>query len=227
VRSAILFIPIICTLFVTATSLSLSGQIIGIKDGDTIVLLTDDNRQIVIRLSGIDCPEKNQPFGTKAKQFTSNLVYGKRVCVQTQSRDRYGRTIGTVYLPDGRILNNELVSSGYAWHYEHYSKDTTLQRLQQEAKKAQRGLWSDSNAVAPWDFRHHDKSSASGPPVVNYKTVTDVSTYIIYNTETGKYHAPTCRWAAQCSDNCISISLKVALRRGGIPCKVCYGTHKK
>ncbi len=55
-----------------------------------------------IRLHGIDCPEKRQALGKRAKQFTSNLVFAKTVTVQALDQDRYGRTVGVVLLPDGR-----------------------------------------------------------------------------------------------------------------------------
>ncbi len=68
-----------------------------------------------IRLHGIDCSEKLQPFGKRAKQFTSTLVFGKSVTVQGVDRDRYGRAVGEVLLPDGRSLKRELVKAGFAW----------------------------------------------------------------------------------------------------------------
>ncbi len=55
-----------------------------------------------IRLHGIDCPGNRQAFGKRAKQFTSTLVFGTTVTVQVMDRDRYGRTVGVVLLPDGR-----------------------------------------------------------------------------------------------------------------------------
>ena len=45
-------------------------------DGDTIVVL-EGKEQHKIRLHGIDCPERKQPFGTKSKQFTSDMCFGK------------------------------------------------------------------------------------------------------------------------------------------------------
>ncbi len=74
-----------------------------------------------IRLHGIDCPEKRQAFGNRAKQFASALVFGKTVAVQDHSRDRYGWTIGDVILPDGRRVNRELVKAGMCWWYRKYA----------------------------------------------------------------------------------------------------------
>ena len=106
-----------------------------------------------IRLAGIDCPERKQAFGKRAKQFTSNLVFRKVVTVEVETIDQHGRTVGEVILPDGRSLNRELVKAGFAWWYRKYSDDSTLGQLEEEARLNKRGLWSDSKSIAPWEFR--------------------------------------------------------------------------
>ena len=68
---------------------------------------------IEVRLDGIDCPELAQAFGRKAKSFTSGLVFGKAVRLVGKGKDRYGRELAEVFLPDGRSLNRELVAAGY------------------------------------------------------------------------------------------------------------------
>jgi micrococcal nuclease len=88
-----------------------TGRVVGISDGDTISLL-HDGRAEKIWLNGIDCPEKRQAFGQRAKQFTSKLAFGKDVTVKVSGHDKYRRTIGEVILPDGRRLHQELVKTG-------------------------------------------------------------------------------------------------------------------
>ncbi len=130
----------------------------GVSDGDTITVL-HSGKPVRIRLHGIDCPEKRQAFGKRAKQFTSRLTYGKTVTVRDLGLDRYGRTIGDVILPDGRMLNQELVKAGFAWWYHRYAPDDeTLAQLEREAREAQRGLWADPHAVPPWEWRETKKS---------------------------------------------------------------------
>ncbi len=74
--------------------------------------------------------------------------------MQDYGPDKYGRTIGDVLLPDGRVLNHELVKAGFAWWYRRYAPDDeTLAQLEREARGAQRGLWADSHAVPPWEWR--------------------------------------------------------------------------
>jgi micrococcal nuclease len=92
----------------------ITGKVIGISDGDTITVL-QNKTQYKIRLYGIDCPESHQDFGTKAKQFTSDLVYWKQVKVVQQDMDRYGRTVG-----GDLCLNQEIIKNGFAWVYQRY-----------------------------------------------------------------------------------------------------------
>ena len=133
-----------------------SGRVVSVLDGDTIEVLHQGKAER-IRLAGIDCPEKRQPFGQKAKQLTSTLAFGKHVTVQPVDKDRYGRTVGEVVLPNGTNLSRELVRAGLAWWYRKYSTDPILAALELEAHGAQRGLWSDPNPIPPWELRRLSK----------------------------------------------------------------------
>lgn len=73
------------------------GKVVGVTDGDTITAVHGKARKRV-RLQGIDCPERGQAFGTKAKQATSTLVFGKNVTLQTYGTDKYERTVAEVFL---------------------------------------------------------------------------------------------------------------------------------
>ncbi len=139
-----------------ALAADFTGRVVGVADGDTITVLHNGKGER-IRLHGIDCPEKRQAFGKRAKQFTSNLVFAKTVTVQAVDRDRYGRTVGVVLLPDGRSLNHELVKAGFAWTYRRYTNDQSLSDLEEEARVAGRGLWADPHAVPPWEWRARRK----------------------------------------------------------------------
>lgn len=87
----------------------IEGKVVGISDGDTITVLTDEKRQVKIRLYGVDCPESKQAYGTRARQSSSGHVFGKRVRVEVADTDRYGRTVGIVTGPDGTVLNRALI----------------------------------------------------------------------------------------------------------------------
>ena len=81
---------------VGATADTLSGRVVRVVDGDTLVLHVSGHDQERIRLAGIDCPERGQAFGTKAKDALSRLAGGKEVTVEWEKRDRYGRIVGKV-----------------------------------------------------------------------------------------------------------------------------------
>lgn len=103
------FLTLLATSSVLATELA--GPIVSVFDGDTIEVLNGHHVDR-IRLSGIDCPEKGQAFGQRAKQAASALVFGKQVTLQTHGLTKYGRTLADVLLPDGMNLNQDFVEQG-------------------------------------------------------------------------------------------------------------------
>lgn len=132
------------------------GKVVRIVDGDTVEVLHGQRAQR-IRLYGVDAPEKSQPFGSRARQFTAGLVFGHTVSVREKGRDRYGRALAEIRLSDGRSLNRELVANGFAWHYKHYSNDLGLAEMEEIARKQKRGLWVDTRPIAPWEFRKFER----------------------------------------------------------------------
>lgn len=135
----------------------IAGKVVGVADGDTFTFLTADNRQIKIRLHGIDCPEKKQDYGQVAKKFTSDHIIGKKIEVDSLETDRYGRMIALVHLPDGQILNELLLTAGLAWHYKKYDNTAAWAYMEIDARIAGAGLWGMPNPVAPWEYRKGKK----------------------------------------------------------------------
>jgi len=132
-----------------------SGKVVNVSDGDTIEVL-HENKAKRIRLYGIDCPEKGQAYGTRAKQATSALIYGKDVTLHTHDQDQYGLTVAEVILSNGTNISHELVKDGWCWWYRQYAPaDTTLIGLEIKARADKRGLWADPNPhpVPPWRWR--------------------------------------------------------------------------
>lgn len=142
-----------CLLILAPFSDVYYATVIGVADGDSIVILTQDNEQIKIRLEGIDCPEPDQDFGQKARQATVALCFNKKVRIEKSGVDRYGRTLAYVYVDD-LCVNNELLKQGLAWHYVEYNHDTALMQLEADARSRKIGLWSIPEPTPPWDFRH-------------------------------------------------------------------------
>jgi micrococcal nuclease len=160
--NSVLNMALTCQLYLSILSIvwlialpadAFSGLVTGITDGDTITVLDNGNSE-KIRLAGIDCPEKKQAFGVKAKQYTSSLCLQKQVIVIVLGHDRYRRTIADITLPNGRNLNAELVKAGYAWWYRKYAQDNKqLEQLEANAHVHKLGLWHDTAPIAPWNFR--------------------------------------------------------------------------
>lgn len=147
-----LLLPLFLLFTLSAQAETLGGHVVKIADGDTLTLLTSSNEQVKIRLAGIDTPERKQPFGNRAKQALSKLAFQKQALVEIETKDRYGRTVGIVFV-NGQNVNAELVKQGMAWVYRKYNKDKALYELESRAKKERLGLWLEENPVPPWEWR--------------------------------------------------------------------------
>ncbi|WP_266202291.1 thermonuclease family protein [Pontibacter kalidii] len=193
-------------------------KVVGVKDGDTVVLLRN-GEEVTVRLYGVDTPEKNQAYGQRAKQYTSDLVFGKSVRLIVNNKDRYGRTVGTIILPDGRNLNEELIRNGYAWHYKEYSKDQNLANAEVDARRYKRGLWQDSNPIAPWDFRKNQRTGNASANTANAPVpagATKRTVYICNSTSSAVYHYDsTCHVLKRCKDEVIKTTEAAAIREHG------------
>ena len=152
-------------LFVSqANATSFTGKLVKVLDGDTVEVMHDGKAER-IRLAQIDCPEKNQPFGQVAKRYVLDIAAHKVITVQVETVDRYGRTVGEVFLPDGSNLNKKIVGAGYAWQYKRYSKDTEYAGLESKAREGKLGLWQDNSPVPPWEWRRGQRKVAKAQTV--------------------------------------------------------------
>jgi len=99
-----------------STAETLTGRVAKIVDGDTVYVLDEAQERHKIRLSGIDTPERKQPFGQKAKEHLSGMIAGEQVRVEWDKRDRYKRIVGKIIQND-RDVNLQMVREGMAWWY--------------------------------------------------------------------------------------------------------------
>lgn len=123
-------------------------------DGDTIVVDMNGHDESV-RMIGVDTPETHKPntpvqcYGPAAAAFTKNLIGSQKVRLQAdptnQDRDRYGRLLRYVYLPDGRLVEKELISGGYGFAYTSFpfQKKAEFVAAEDQAKAAYKGLWGN------------------------------------------------------------------------------------
>jgi endonuclease YncB( thermonuclease family) len=166
--------------FLSAHAETLTGRVVRVTDGDTIVVLDADKVQHKIRLQGIDAPERGQAFGTKSKEHLSTLVAGKTVDVDYSKYDRYERVLRKV-LVNAEDVNLEQVEAGMAWHYKKYhveqspSDRVKYSDAEREARMRKIGLWRDPNPVPPWDYRRAERDQRkSMEPFVGKSTVRSI-----------------------------------------------------
>lgn len=144
------------------TAVAFEGKVVGVSDGDTIIVLDSKKTQHKIRVSGIDAPEKGQDFGNKSKEFLSDLVYGKTVNFPDSKLDRYGRTVSRV-LVNNNDAGLEQIKAGMAWHYKKYEIEqspadrVSYSAAEIKARDARVGLWSQVTPIRPEDFRYESK----------------------------------------------------------------------
>ena len=146
---------------------SYQGKVIKVTDGDSITILNAINEKVRVRLTGIDAPEADQPYGQESKQSLASMVANKEVRIETSKTDRYGRVLGKVWVqpadcpacPKTLNVNHAQLLSGMAWWYRQYASDQSAEdqgryeSAEDEARKRNWGLWSELNPVAPWDWR--------------------------------------------------------------------------
>jgi endonuclease YncB( thermonuclease family) len=115
------------------------------------------------RLFGIDTPETSQSYGKAAKNFTSAMLAGREVRVETIATDHYGRTVGVVFV-DNINLNEQIVAQGFGWMYRQYCKESFCYdwlKLEEASKTARKGLWAEANPVPPWEYRQEQRTGKS------------------------------------------------------------------
>lgn len=137
------------------------GKVVGISDGDTITILTAEKKQIKVRLAEIDTPESAQPYGSRAKQQLSDLIFNKVATIIQNDIDRYGRVVGEVYV-EGTYINARMVELGAAWVYRQYAKNQKLYLLEDRARQKKIGLWNlpEADKIPPWDWRRMKKNAS-------------------------------------------------------------------
>ncbi|MFW6100662.1 MAG: thermonuclease family protein [Bacteroidota bacterium] len=127
-----------------------------VHDGDTIEV-SRKGREVDVRFYGIDCPEKDQPYGMTAKKYVSRMIQDRDVEVEPSGEDQYGRVIGLVYV-DGKLLNEALIMNGFAWVYDRYCNKRICDKWKRLEKKAREANGYANNFV-------NRKSEKSGSPL--------------------------------------------------------------
>jgi len=142
-------------------ALALQGTVSWVYDGDTLKIETIGK----VRLIGIDTPErensqrdryltdkgisaaKQRQIYQLAKEFSIKQTKGEKVTLSLDDspRDRHGRLLAYVYLPDGRLLNRVLLEQGLAVVYRRFPFRMKADFLaaEEDARRNKRGLWAE------------------------------------------------------------------------------------
>lgn len=127
-------------------------RVIKVEDGDTITVDMDGNEERV-RFIGVDTPETQDPrkpvqcFGRAASSFTKELVGTQNVRLESDAlsdnRDRYNRLLRYIYLPDGRLVQTEIIKNGYGFAYTSFpfTKSEEFRSYERQAREQGKGLW--------------------------------------------------------------------------------------
>ena len=142
-----------------------TAKVLRVVDGDTVHVEDEAGKKFKVRLTGIDAPEKNQPYGLASTSKLTKMLINKWVLLKSKpnhgnlySIDRYNRVLAKVILDD-RDINLAQVSSGYAWHFKRYQKQQSsfdrdsYSEAELNAKKNELGLWGEKKPIAPWKWR--------------------------------------------------------------------------
>lgn len=173
---------------------TLNGEVTLVRDGDTLTIKTKRDRLYKVRLADIDAPETGQPFGKPARRLATDLALKKTVRVNYTFKDKYGRLIGDVFLPDGKLLNEEMLKAGLAWHYRvKHPHSSFLENLEYKAWQKKLGLWVQDAPIPPWEFRRENRppSPPSNPESMDYDLVLTYG--LVGNPKTLVYEWPECK----------------------------------
>jgi micrococcal nuclease len=173
---------------------TINGEVTLVRNGDTLTVKTKRNRAYKVRLADIDAPEISQPFGKPSRRLARDLALKKTVRVNYTFKDKYGRLIGEVFLPGGKLLNEEMLKAGLAWHYRvKHPHSSFLEKLEYKAWQKNLGLWVQETPVPPWEFRRENRlpKPPSKPEDMDYDLFLTYG--LVGNPKTQVYEWPACK----------------------------------
>ncbi len=155
---------------------TLNAKVKKVIDGDSILVVDDQQLEHEIQLEGIDAPEAKQPYGQESTDALTKKIADAKVRITWAKKDTYGRLLGQVYVGDEHC-NLSMIQQGHAWHFKRYNKNQVLADAETEARKKKVGLWGTEDPMAPWDFRSKNKAPdrpskegvTGNPPLFGYE----------------------------------------------------------
>jgi micrococcal nuclease len=217
---AALALPLLLSLLAAGAAEGERATVTRVVDGDTLVVRLG-GRTEKVRLIGVDTPESVdprrpvEPFGKEASAFTRRLADGKSVLLRgeagTLDRDKYGRLLRYVLLPDGTLLNAEIVRQGYGFALTRYpfARMDEFRALEREARDRGLGLWAGAAPRAPGAAATTPRPASSLP--------------YVGSSQGHVYHRKSCEWARKiaAAHRVPFASPEEARDAGYVACRVC------
>lgn len=219
--SAAFLLLLLLALPVLAASGDEVGTVLRVVDGDTLQVRVA-GRAEKVRLIGVDTPESVDPrrpvqyFGKEAAEFTRSLASGRTVTLRGEEgapgRDKYNRLLRYVFLPDGRLLNAEIIRLGFGHAYLKYpfSRMEEFRAHERRARVQGLGLWA-AGAPGAQPAVAQTAPLGRGPLVGSLRGST--------------FHRPGCVKAARIdpANRIVFADSREATAAGYGPCRVCLG----
>jgi endonuclease YncB( thermonuclease family) len=149
----------------------LDVHVIAVADGDSLTVRDGNGLTHGVRLVAIDAPEHGQPYGDQSKRSLARMALDKDARLEWIERDDYGRLVAKLWVTPAdapcrastcpMTLDTGLaqITSGLAWHFKRYERNQSEEDrhryadAETEARARKFGLWQDSEAAPPWDWR--------------------------------------------------------------------------
>lgn len=134
------------------------GIVEKVIDGDSIKVRQEGGDEVhEVQIEGTDAPELKQAYGKESAEALRKMVQDRKVRVTWTKKDNFGRQLAQVFVGEEHI-NQRMLRDGHAWHFKRYNQSKLLAELEEEARRARRGLWEAEHPQAPWDYRKENRA---------------------------------------------------------------------
>ena len=154
-------------LFSLVQAKTIDCRVVAVHDGQTFTCLTQQEERIKVNLSLVAAPKLDQPYGQEAKQALSAIILNQEVAVvvdKQNGQDFRGMVYFSISTCEGFILpdyctrpvgivNQLMPALGLTWYDNIVEENSFIERAEQDARQARRGLWAQPDPVPPWEWK--------------------------------------------------------------------------
>ena len=160
-----------------------SCRVLWCYDGDTVKIQTEHGTNRILRLSGIDAPEKGQVGYRSARQALWKIIEAAPCLITAVKEDRYKRTVSDIVRAAdfSESISEEMIRAGLAWWYKQFApREWRLKAAEKEARKEGRGIWAAPGNIPPWAWRRGKRTNgiqdARSEEISEYRDTEDLGT---------------------------------------------------